>query len=161
MPPGELRWFCCLPFRGHKKEGVPVAVPSGSWPFQALLGPAYSPALFLQRAKDASDQGATLRPQGARASERMNEQDWGGPGREQEVAEVLIKQDGLTLVLGFQVSAAQCFLKYRCNLGLWLILFNFILYSVIFSQAGPRARLESHSAPDLAGLAEAPGPAAT
>lgn len=45
-------------------------------------------------------------------------------------------------------------------MGLWLILFNFILYCVIFSQAGPRVRLESHSTPDLAGLANAPGQAA-
>ena len=32
---------------------------------------------------------------------RMNEQAGGGQGSEQEVAEVLIKQDGLMLVLGF------------------------------------------------------------
>ena len=31
----------------------------------------------------------------------MNEQAGGGQGSEQEVAEVLIKQDGLMLVLGF------------------------------------------------------------
>lgn len=34
-------------------------------------------------------------------------------------------------------STAQCCLKYSCNLGLWLILLNFILYCVVFSQARP------------------------
>lgn len=41
------------------------------------------------------------------------------------------------------VSAARCFLKYRCNLDLCLIPFNCILHCVMFSQVRPRVSLES------------------
>lgn len=48
---------------------------------------------------------------------------------------------GLLLVPGFTSLSCTGFLKYRCNLGLWLILFNFLLYCIIFSQAKPSTLL--------------------
>lgn len=93
---------------------------------------------FLRRVSGTSFHGATVRRtqsfgSGWRARQAIQARSW-RPA-------VLIQQDGLLLVPGFTSLSCTGFLKYRCNLGLWLILFNFLLYCIIFSQAKPSTLL--------------------
>lgn len=104
MPPSELHWLSYLPFHWHRKKGC-LWPPKLSHPgvgqsrhFQAL--PAAEPSSSREQRVHIT-QEPHFDPKEQEHQKRMNEQAGGGQGSEQEVAEVLIKQDGLMLVLGF------------------------------------------------------------